>query len=201
MLLVRVETLQERFNLVRETSADHVRTLDLDRLKRTLADFRQETLMSVEALTKSVSNMKRQIEITRGEVEKQAGELAVVKIDSVELRELITTNHDKLLTLERNRHNFRLVKSKRLQQVGPIGVKLRGTSPNRNRYSIKLVTNGKEIARRRMTLFEPVQFYVGDASFPHEFVVNKIEKGIIKGYLSTPKEPVVKGHFNRRRSK
>jgi len=35
---------------------------------------------------------------------------------------------------------------------------------------------------------EPIQFYTSKARQPYEIVVNKVQKDMIVGYLTTPKE-------------
>ena len=72
--------------------------------------------------------------------------------------------------------------------MGPISVKLSGTDRKRNRYSIELWADDKKIVKRRKTLLEPVQFYVEGTRVPYELVVNRIENGVIAGYLATPKD-------------
>ena len=68
-----------------------------------------------------------------------------------------------------------------------MSIKLTGTDRKRNRYSIELWADDKKIVKRRKTLLEPVQFYVEGARIPYELVVNKIDSGLIEGYLATPK--------------
>ena len=89
---------------------------------------------------------------------------------------------------ERNYYEFDLGRTRRPQRVGPISIKLSGTDRKRNRYSIELWADDKRIVKRRKTLLEPVQFYVEGARIPYELVVNKIDNGVIAGYLATPKD-------------
>lgn len=182
---VRIEAQQTEIAHLRATREDQIQGL-----VRELAEFRRKAGTRVEALGQSVSDIKEQITSTHVGVENTSGELAVVKNGLAEQRELITTNGEELLALmrlhEQKRHEFSLVKSEMPQPAGPVSVRLRGTSPKRNRYSISLLTNGKEIVRRRQTLFEPVQFHLGGVGIPSEFVVKKIGKDVIEGYLSTP---------------
>ncbi|MCY4535349.1 MAG: hypothetical protein OXB91_08300, partial [Bryobacterales bacterium] len=104
---------------------------------------------------------------------------------------LIATNGDELAALkalgERNYYEFNLRRSNKPQRVGPVSIKLTGTDRKRNRYSIELWADDKRIVKRRKTLLEPVQFYVEGARIPYELVVNKIDSGLIEGYLATPK--------------
>ena len=181
----RIEAQQAEIADLRAT-----RGAQIQGLVRELAEFRLKTGTRVEALGQSVNGIKEQITTTNMGFENATGELAAVKTGLVEQRELITTNGEELSALmrfhEQKRHEFSLVKSEMPQPAGPFSVRLRGTSPKRNRYSISLLTNGKEIVRRRQTLFEPVQFHLGGTGIPSEFVVNKIGKDVIEGYLSIP---------------
>ena len=105
---------------------------------------------------------------------------------------MIATNGEELDALkrlgERNYYEFNLGRTKKPQRVGPVSIKLSGTDRKRNRYSIELWADDKRIVKRRKTLLEPVQFYVEGTRIPYELVVNKIDNGVIAGYLATPKD-------------
>jgi hypothetical protein len=55
------------------------------------------------------------------------------------------------------------------------------------KYTLNVVADDKNIAKKDKTVDEPVQFYVQGAKSPYEIVVFSLDKNEAKGYLSTPK--------------
>lgn len=151
----------------------------------------EQTTSEVGVLEDEVDTVKEAVEENRSELEKTVAELTSVKGDLGVQSGLIATNADELSVLkqlgERNYYEFNLGRTRNPQRVGPISIKLTGTDRKRNRYSIELWADDKKIVKRRKTLLEPVQFYVDGARIPYELVVNKIDQGLIEGYLATPK--------------
>ncbi len=179
------ETLQEEIEATRATSVAGIRQVGGE-----LAEFRQEATEKTEALGGEVETVKEEVDATRAELEKTIAELTSVKGDLGVQSGLIATNGEELAALkrlgERNYYEFNLRRTRRPQRVGPVSVKLTGTDRKRNRYSIELWADDKRIVKNRKTLLEPVQFYVAGSRIPYELVVNKIDSGLIEGYLSTP---------------
>lgn len=174
------ETLQEELEATRATSAAEIRQV------------RQEAIQKTDALGGEVKTVKEEVDATRAELEKTIAELTSVKGDLGVQSGLIATNGEELAALkrlgERNYYEFNLRRTRSPQRVGPVSVKLTGTDRKRNRYSIELWADDKRIVKNRKTLLEPVQFYVAGSRIPYELVVNKIDSGVIEGYLSTPLE-------------
>jgi hypothetical protein len=50
------------------------------------------------------------------------------------------------------------------------------------------MADDKLTEKRDKNVNEPVQFYTAKARQPYELVVNQVQKDLIVGYLSTPKE-------------
>ncbi len=157
-----------------------------------LAEVRETSEAKISAVGGRVETVNQELEATRAELEKTIAELTSVKGDLGVQSGLIATNGEELEALkrlgERNYYEFNLGRTSKPQRVGPVSVKLTGTDRKRNRYSIELWADDKRIVKRRKTLLEPVQFYVEGSRVPYEFLVNKIDNGVIAGYLATPKD-------------
>jgi hypothetical protein len=74
------------------------------------------------------------------------------------------------------------------QRVGDITLKLKSVDPKKNRYTVEVMADDKLTEKRDKNVNEPVQFYTTKARQPYELVVNQVQKDLIVGYLSTPKE-------------
>ena len=185
--LVQAQTLQKEIEETRETSEAKITEVGGQ-----LAEYQETTKTEVGALGGRVDTVKQEVDETRAELEKTIADLTSVKGDLGVQSGLIATNGDELAALkrlgERNYYEFNLGKTRKPQRVGPVSIKLSGTDRKRNRYSIELWADDKRIVKRRKTLLEPVQFYVEGTRIPYELVVNKIDNGVIAGYLATPKD-------------
>ncbi len=185
--LGRAESLQEEIEATRETSEAKI-----SEVGGKLAEYQQDTETQVGALGGKVDVVKEEVDATRAELEKTIQELTSVKGDLGVQSGLIATNGDELDALkrlgERNYYEFNLGKTRKPQRVGPVSVKLSGTDRKKGLYSIELWADDKRVVKRRKSLLEPVQFYVEGARIPYELVVNKIDSGVIAGYLATPKD-------------
>ncbi len=181
--LDRAETLEREIETAKQESAAQISEVG-GKLEQTTTDL--------GSLGGEVEVVKEAVEDTRQELEKAVADLSTVKGDLGVQSGLIATNGDELAALkrlgERNYYEFKIGRTRDAQRVGPVSIKLTGTDRKRNRYSIELWADDKKIVKRRKTLLEPVQFYVVGARTPYELVVNKIDSGVIEGYLATPKD-------------
>jgi hypothetical protein len=104
---------------------------------------------------------------------------------------LIATNGKELAALkalgERNYTEFKIAKSKALQKVGDLSVRLEKADPKHNRYTITVVADDKTVEKKDKTVNEPVQFLLSKATQPYELVVNDVKKDLISGYVAAPK--------------
>ena len=143
------------------------------------------------SLTGEVDVVKDEVEKTKAELQKTITDLKSVRGDMGIQSGLIATNASELTALrelgERNYYEFAINKSKKLQRVGSIQMRLRKTDRKRNRYTMDVWADDKRIEKKNKTLLEPVQFYVIGSKLPYEIVVNKIERNHVSGYLATPK--------------
>ncbi len=85
---------------------------------------------------------------------------------------------------------FNLPKSKHLQQLGPVRVALRKSDVKHQQYNLNLaMLDGQTVEKKNVNLMEPV--YVSSAALPQqrmEFVVNRIEKDRVSGYIRIPND-------------
>jgi hypothetical protein len=109
---------------------------------------------------------------------------------------LIARNHDEVQELkrrgERDYFDFDLRKSKQYDRVGPVAIKLKGTDAKKQKFTLTLMADDKEIEKKDKTLLEPVQFYLKGKRVVNEIVAYEVEKDRIVGYLSVPKEAASK---------
>jgi|WetSurMetagenome_2_1015567.scaffolds.fasta_scaffold456726_1 hypothetical protein len=82
---------------------------------------------------------------------------------------------------------FTLFKRTEATQIGQVGLTLRGTDVNKQRYSIDLLIEGHKIERKDLDIKIPLYFYVGTNAQPHELVVFKVAADQVVGRLASPK--------------
>jgi chromosome segregation ATPase len=156
-----------------------------------LSDLRQKTDTAVGTLSGRVEGVQTEVDKNRAEIERTIKELTTVKGDLGVQSGLIATNAKEVDALrqlgERNYFEFDLGKTKQPERVGPITLRLRKADRKRNKFTIDVWADDKQIQKKDKTLLEPVQFYVQGSRMPYELVVNELDKDHIKGYLSTPK--------------
>ena len=185
-VLSRAQVLEEELEAARETSEAQITEVG-----GRLAEYQEATETQVGVLDVRVDTVKQEVDETRAELEKTIAELSSVRGDMGVQSGLIATNADELSALrrlgERNYYEFNLGKTRQPQRVGPISIKLNATDRKNGRYTIDVWADDRKVQKRRKTLLEPVQFYVEGVSIPYELVVNKIDQGLIEGYLATPK--------------
>jgi len=83
---------------------------------------------------------------------------------------------------------FTLARKRRFQRVGPISMKLAGTSVKDQRYDIRLIVDDKSVELKDRALNEVVQFYTSHSKFPIQLIVSQIHKGEVSGALAVPQD-------------
>jgi hypothetical protein len=133
-----------------------------------------------------LSAAKADLKATEGKLQSTIGDLGVQS-------GLIARNHDEVEQLremgERNIYEFTLHKTKNMEHVGPIQLRLRKVDTKHYRYTMNVLADDKDIEKKNRDVDEPVQFYVSGARAPYEIVVYKLGKDEAQGYLSAPKTP------------
>jgi chromosome segregation ATPase len=181
--------------LAKELAAEQARTTqqvrsEISGVKQT-ADTANAKLADVST---DVGNVKTDVASTKSELQKTIADLKSVRGDLGVQSGLVATNANELAALrrlgERNYVEFKLPKGKQFQRVADITLKLRDTNTKKNMYSVDVMADDKLTEKKNKNLNEPVQFYTTKGGhIPYEIVVNQVQKDMIVGYLSTPKEP------------
>jgi len=135
---------------------------------------------------------KKDVSKTQEDLQKTISDLKSARGDLGVQSGLIATNAQELQALrrlgERNYFEFKLGRTKAPQRVGDITLMLKKTDPKKNKYTVDVGADDKTTEKRDKNLNEPVQFYTSKAKQPYEIVVNSVQKDLIVGYISTPKE-------------
>jgi hypothetical protein len=143
-------------------------------------------------VTTDVGGVKTQVNATQAELQKTIADLKSTRGDLGVQSGLIATNAQELQALrrlgERNYIEIKLGKTKVPQRVGDITLKLKSTDTKKNKYTVEVNADDKLTEKKDKNINEPVQFYTSKAKQPYEIVINQVQKDMIVGYLSTPKE-------------
>jgi hypothetical protein len=150
------------------------------------------TNAKIADVSTDVGGVKTQVTNTQAELQKTIADLKSTKGDLGVQSGLIATNAEQLAALkrlgERNYFEFKIGKSKAPQRVGDITLKLKAADPKKNKYTVEVSADDKLTEKKDKNINEPVQFYTSKAKQPYEIVVNQVQKDMIVGYLTTPKE-------------
>jgi DNA repair exonuclease SbcCD ATPase subunit len=150
------------------------------------------TNAKIADVSTDVGGVKSQVTATQEELQKTISDLKSARGDLGVQSGLIATNASELQALrrlgERNYVEFKLGKTKAPQRVGDVTLLLRKTDPKKNKFTVDVMADDKLTEKKDKNVNEPVQFYTSKAKQPYELVVNSIQKDLIVGYLSTPKE-------------
>jgi hypothetical protein len=143
-----------------------------------------------------VGTVKTNLAATNADLQKTIADLKSARGDLGVQSGLIATNANELAALrrlgERNFFEFRVAKPKKKEfsKIGTsdIQIQLKKTDPKKNTYTIDLMADDKVIAKPDKGINEPVQFLTAKSRQMYELVVNSVQKDMIVGYLSTPKD-------------
>jgi hypothetical protein len=145
----------------------------------------------VSSVKSDVGGVKTDVEATKTELKSAEAQMQSMKGDLGLQSGLIATNHDELEILkhkgDRSYYEFTLNKDKKPQPVGTVSLLLKKADPKKNRYTLVVVADDKQIEKKDKGTNEPVQFYTGKDNLLFELVVNNVDKNQVKGYISTPK--------------
>ena len=87
---------------------------------------------------------------------------------------------------EKNSQPFTLERSTTRQQVGPVWLRLIGTDPRNQRYSMRLSVEDTTVELKDRALHEAIQFYASGGKLSFELVVSHIGRDIVTGRLVLP---------------
>ncbi len=178
----RVETLQA------QVASEQVQQQQAINAVKQTADTATTKLADVST---DVGTVKSDVQNTKSQLEQTIANLKRVTGDVDSHASLIATNAkelDALKTLgERNYSEFTITKSKKPTRVADISVQLKKVDVKRNKFTITITADDKQVEKKDRTVNEPIQFYTSKARQPYEIVVNQVRKDAIVGYLATPK--------------
>jgi chromosome segregation ATPase len=187
--VTRAEQLAARLSAEQRKQEQQV-TSQLSEVKQTATSAHTK----IGEVSGDVSNVRTEVASTKSELEHAVADLKRVRGELGEHGSLIATNGKELAVLrrlgERDFIEFRLNKTKQPQRIGDVSIILKKADQKRNRFTIELYADDKRTEKKDRTTNEPIQFYVSKARQPYELVVNEVQKDLIVGYLSSPKDQV-----------
>jgi hypothetical protein len=169
---------------------------ELAQLKDTADSKFHDVSNNFDAVKADVTGVKAGVTSTQDGLDKTNSDLKRVIGDMGTMSGLIATNSKDLNALralgDRNYIEFDISKGKTMQKVGDVSVILKSSDPKRNRYTVEILADDKQVQKSDRTVNEPVQFYLSKSKQPYEFVVNQVKKDEVVGYLSQPKVMVAR---------
>ena len=139
------------------------------------------------ALTEDVSNTKTDLNNTKKNVQELVNSFGMTR---TQFGTLIARNHDEINALrklgERDYYEFTLVRHHPIH-LASIGLDLKKTNRKHHRFTVDLLVDDVWVRKSHRTIDEPIFFATQRSHSFCELVVNKVDKGVIYGYISTPK--------------
>ena len=171
--------------MVAELQSEHAQQMD---------DLKHEIALKADqqqlgALTADVSDTKTDLNKTKKSVEDLVNSFGMTR---TRFGTLIARNHDEIEALrklgERDYYEFTLVRHHPIR-LANLGLDLKKTNAKHHTFTVDLLVDDVWVKKSNRTINEPIFFTTqGSRSFS-ELVVNKVDKGVISGYISTPKNP------------
>lgn len=156
-----------------------------------LDELRQSHEQSSALVDSRLTGIQGDVATARTELSGTVAELKQVRGDMGVMSGLIATNAKELEALrqlgDRDYFEFTIAKSKLLHKVGDIQLALRKTDVKRNRFTLMVLADDRQVEKKDKTINEPVQFYTTSTRLPYELVVNEVKKDLVIGYLAVPK--------------
>lgn len=158
------------------------------------AELKQEIAQKADqqqvgSLSQDVSATKSDLADTKKTLEATRSDLGMARS---EFGTLIARNHDQIEQLrrmgERDYVEFTLTQN-HLTKVANVGLMLKKTNVKHHRFNLNLVADDMQIEKKNRTIDEPIFFSVSGAKSFYELVINQVQSGRVKGYISTPKGP------------
>jgi hypothetical protein len=196
-----LETLKEEVELAsKRTGATQT---DLKRARALVAKLQSEQAqqnqqikdeLSKKADTEQVGALNGQVTSTRQDLDDTKKSLDATRQDLGMARSqfgtLIARNHDDIEYLrklgERNYFEFTLDRNKQ-QTVAGVGLVLKKVNVKHHRFNLNLIADDMTIEKPNRTINEPIFFSTQSSKRFYELVINQVQSGQVKGYISTPK--------------
>jgi len=135
----------------------------------------------LSAVDTRVTGVRTDLDTTRNDLQMARSELGT----------LIARNHEEVEELrqmgERDYIEFTVTGKNKPSKVGDFMVTIKGTNPDKKQFSADLLVNDVHIARKNLSIDDPIFFHEPSTRQPLEFVVNEVKPNVIVGYISVPK--------------
>lgn len=170
--------------MVARIEADHAQ--QVSNLKHEIAMKADQQQLG--ALSADVSHTKTDLNKTQKNVDDLAGKFGM---ERTRFGTLIARNHDEIDALrklgQRDYYEFTLVRNKPIH-LASIGMDLKKTNKKHQRFTVDLLVDDVWVRKDHRTIDEPIFFAAKGSHTFCELVVNKVDKNVITGYISTPKD-------------
>ena len=162
---------------------------------RQMNDLKHEIALKADqqqlgALTADVSDTKTDLNKTKKSVNDLANSFGMTR---TRFGTLIARNHDEIDALrklgERDYYEFTLVRRHPIH-LANIGLDLKKTNKKHHRFNLNLMVDDVWVQKNNRTIDEPIFFTTQGSHSFCELVVNKVDKDVVTGYISTPKNVV-----------
>lgn len=171
--------------------------------KTMLTDLQKQQEQQVEAVNQELAQkadaeqlvpISEQVTSTRSDLDGTKKSVDTLRSDlgmaRSELGTLIARNHDDIDTLrklgERNYYEFTLTR-KQPEHVANLELNLKKTNVKNHRFNLVVTADEVAVEKKDRTIDEPIFLYVKGSKKPYEIVINSVQSGQVKGYVSTPK--------------
>jgi len=138
-------------------------------------------------LTNDVSNNKTNLDKTNKNVQKLVKSFGMSRS---RFGTLIARNHQELAALsklgKRDYYEFTLVRHHPIN-LADISLKLKKTNKKHHRFTVDLLLDDVWVRKSHRTIDEPIFFSTQGSHSFCELVVNRVDKNVVYGYISTPK--------------
>ncbi len=188
----RVEAKKHAEKLAQDLAAKQ--QAQQEEINAQLSTIQDETSSRFDEVSGRMGEVSETLASNRSDINSMVSGLKSVNGDMGVMSGRIATTADELAALkalgERNYFEFEAATSqKNPVRVGDgVQVVLRHTDAGKNRFTMEVLADDKRISKKDRTVNEPIQFYIGGrGGLPYEIVVNEVDRGVIKGYLSAPK--------------
>jgi hypothetical protein len=155
---------------------------------RTVAD---QANSEVQVVRNDLLGMKAEFEDTNAHLYETASLLEQTTDDVGEISGQVSDNRSEIASLrrmsERDRVRFQLNRSKEMQRVADIQLRLRDTDVKRNKFTLEILADDKKFVKKDRQVAEPMMFYMGETAQPYELVITQMDKDSVSGYLARPK--------------
>jgi hypothetical protein len=160
-------------------------TRDSQEVKAELAQKADQD--QVGALSGAVTSTRSDLEDTQKALEATRSDLGMARS---QFGTLIARNHDDIVYLrkmgQRNYFEFTVWKNRPVKVAG-VGLVLKKANVHHHRFNLNLIADDMTIEKKNRTIDEPIFFSVSGSKSFYELVINKVQSGQVKGYISTPK--------------